>query len=91
VIAVALGTQVRYKLSEAATAHFRVQRPKSGRYVTLRGGFTHAGSVGANSFKFTGRLGGRKLKPGRYRLVQVAVDAAGNRSATKGVGFRIVT
>jgi hypothetical protein len=91
VIAVALGTQVRYKLSEAATAHFRVQRPKSGRYVTLRGGFTHAGSVGANSFKFTGRLGGRKLKPGRYRLVQVAVDAAGNKSATKGVGFRIVT
>jgi hypothetical protein len=87
---VAVGTQVRYKLSEAATAHFRVQRLKSGRYVRLRGGFTHAGKVGANRFKFTGRLGGRKLKPGRYRLVQVAVDGAGNKSATRRVRFRIV-
>jgi hypothetical protein len=91
VIAVAVGTQVKYKLSEAATAHFRVQRLESGRYATLRGGFSHAGRVGANSFKFTGRLGGRKLRPGQYRLVQVAVDAAGNKSATKRVRFRIVT
>jgi hypothetical protein len=90
VSAVAVGTELRYKLSEAATAHFRVQGLKSGRYVTLRGGFTHAGKMGANRFKFTGRLGGRKLKPGRYRLVQVAVDAAGNKSATRRVRFRIV-
>jgi hypothetical protein len=90
VSAVAVGTQVRYKLSEAAVAHFRVQRLKSGRYVSLRGGFTHAGKAGANRFKFTGRLRGRKLKPGRYRLVEVAVDAAGNKSATERVRFRIV-
>jgi hypothetical protein len=90
VIAVAAGTQVRYELSEAATAHLRVQRLTSGRSVTLKGGFTHAGEAGANSFKFTGRLGGRTLKPGRYRLVEVAVDAAGNKSATRRVRFRIV-
>jgi hypothetical protein len=89
-VAVALGTRVRYRLSEAATGHFRVQRLKSGRYVGLKGGFTQAGKVGANTFRFTGRLGGRKLRPGRYRLVQVAVDAAGNKSATKRVRFRIV-
>jgi hypothetical protein len=87
---VAVGTQVRYKLSEAAIAHFRVQRLKGGRYVRVRGGFTHASKAGANRFKFTGRLGGRKLKPGRYRLVEVAVDAAGNKSAPKRVRFRIV-
>jgi hypothetical protein len=90
VSAVAVGTQVRYKLSEAATAHFRVQRLKNGRYVSLRGGFTHASKAGANRFKFTGRLRGRKLRPGRYRLVEVAVDAAGNKSATERVRFRIV-
>jgi hypothetical protein len=90
VSAVAVGTQVRYKLSEAAITHFRVQRLKSRRYVSLRGGFTHAGKAGANRFKFTGRLRGRKLKPGSYRLVEVAVDAAGNKSATKRVRFRIV-
>jgi hypothetical protein len=89
-IATAAGTQVSYKLSEPATARFRVQRLKRGRYVTLGRGFTHVGRVGANSFRFTGRLGGRKLKPGSYRLVEVAVDAAGNKSATRRVGFRIV-
>lgn len=33
------------------------------------GGFPHTGSAGENSFKFTGRLRGRALKPGAYRLV----------------------
>jgi hypothetical protein len=85
-----VGTQVSYTLSEAATARFRVQRLKRGRYVTLHGGFAHTGNAGANSFKFTGRLPGRKLMPARYRLVEVAVDAGGNKSATKRVRFRIV-
>jgi hypothetical protein len=88
--AFAVGTQVRYKLSEAATVQFRVQRLKNGRYVGLRGAFTHAGKVGSNSLRFSGRLGGRKLKPGRYRLVEVAVDPAGNKSGTQLVRFRIV-
>ena len=60
------------------------------RYGTMKGSFTHAGSAGANRFKFTGRLRGRKLRPGRYRLVAVPRDAAGNRSKPKRVKFRIV-
>jgi hypothetical protein len=38
----------------------------------------------------TGRVGSRALKPGRYRLRVVAVDAAGNRSAEQRLSFRIV-
>ena len=90
VAAAAVGTKVSYTLSEPATSRFRVQRRKGGRYVMLRGRFKHTGSMGKNHFKFTGRLRGRKLRPGRYRLVMVAVDAAANKSPTKRLKFRIV-
>jgi hypothetical protein len=59
-------------------------------YVVQRGNFTHQGAAGANSFKFTGRLRNRKLAVGSYRLVAVAADAAGNKSAAKRRVFRIV-
>jgi hypothetical protein len=88
--AVAAGTKVRYTLSEPATSGFRVQRRKGRRYVTLQGRFKHAGNMGTNHFKFTGRLRGRKLRPGRYRLVMVAVDAAANKSPRKRLRFQIV-
>jgi hypothetical protein len=60
------------------------------RWVRVRGSFTHAGQAGSNSFRFTGRVGGRKLRLGRHRLVLVATDAAGNRSAAVRATFRIV-
>jgi hypothetical protein len=47
--------------------------------------------AGALFFAFSGRIGTKALKPGRYVLTAVANDAAGNRSAPKSVGFRIVT
>jgi hypothetical protein len=39
---------------------------------------------------FSGRLGRRALKPGRYRAVIAATDAAGNKSSTVTLTFRIV-
>ena len=60
------------------------------RYVTLGGSFTHRGKAGNNRFKFSGRLRGRKLRPGRYRLRAVATDPAGNKSRAKRSRFRIV-
>lgn len=65
-------------------------RPRCTRYVKLRGSITRSGYPGPNSFKFTGRLRGRKLRPGRYRLVATARDAAGNASSPKRAKFRIV-
>jgi hypothetical protein len=106
-----VGTGVRYRLSEAATARFTVQRANRGRrkgkkcvapnrgnrhrrrctrYRRLKGSFSRAGSAGLNSFRFTGRLRRRKLRPGRYRLVMVATDAAGNKSKPKRAKFRVV-
>ncbi|GAC1434848.1 MAG: hypothetical protein NVSMB51_03050 [Solirubrobacteraceae bacterium] len=38
------------------------------RYAALAGSFTMLGQKGANSVLFRGRIGGKKLKPGRYSL-----------------------
>ena len=65
-------------------------RRKCTRYVRVRGSFTHQGAGGTNTFRFSGRLGNRKLAVARYRLVAVAADAAGNKSAAKRANFRIV-
>ncbi len=60
------------------------------RYKRVKGSFSRSGKAGTNSFHFTGRLRGKKLSPGRYRLVMVATDAAGNKSKPKRAKFRIV-
>lgn len=44
-------------------------------YVSV-GGFTHADKAGANSLYFSGRIKGRKLAPGSYRLQAVPHNAA---------------
>ena len=58
------------------------------RYVAVRGSFRHAGRQGANSFRFTGYVGGRRLRRGTYRLNGVPTDAAGNRGRAVRARFR---
>lgn len=65
-------------------------RPKCVRYVLLAGSFRTTGGAGLNGVRFTGRLRGRKLAVGQYKLVAVARDSAGNRSVTRKRNFRIV-
>ena len=60
------------------------------RWVKVKGSFTVTGKAGKNSFKFRGRIGGRSLKPGSYRLNGQAADAANNKSTVKRDGFKIV-
>ena len=40
--------------------------------------------------KFSGRIGRKALKPGRYRALITATDGAGNKSKTKQLKFRVV-
>ena len=59
------------------------------RRIPLNGGFTRAGTAGANGFRFTGRLGGRTLAPGSYRLA--GTPTAGTKTgAAAGAPFQIV-
>jgi CSLREA domain-containing protein len=57
--------------------------------VSLRGSFTRVAGTGANRFRFTGRIGGRTLKPGRYRLLATpSVGSVVGRAAS--AAFRII-
>src|SRR5207248_702549 len=69
----------------------RPSRHRAKRCTRFRvmGSFTHVDAAGANRPHFSGRLRGRKLKPGSYRLQAVARNAAGQSSATMVASFRV--
>lgn len=66
------------------------RNPRCARVVVLPGAFTHNGKPGKNTLRFTGRLGGRKLKLGLYKLVATAIDAAGQTAKPARVAIRLV-
>jgi hypothetical protein len=66
------------------------KRTRCIRYVTLAGSFSQKGLSGANKRAFNGRLRGRPLAPGAYRLVATAVDAAGNRGKQVRAAFKVL-
>jgi CSLREA domain-containing protein len=101
----AAGAAIAYSLTEAATVTFSVERATLGRkvggrcvkpsrrnrrrsrctrYARVGRAFTHQGQAGRNSLRFA-----RGLRLGRYRLVAVAKDAAGNVSTVRRTSFRI--
>ena len=92
-------TTISYRDSQAAHTTIKVQRcasrPRRGppraarrctRYVTV-GSLTHTDSAGINRVVLTRRLRGRALKAGRYRLVAVARNSAGQASAPVRISF----
>ncbi len=48
------------------------------------------GKAGKNKRKFSGRLKGRALKPGKYRATATATDSAGGKSTPRSAGFKVV-
>lgn len=66
------------------------RRPACRRYGAA-GRILLAGRAGAQRVRFEGRLTrSRTLRPGSYRLLLTAVDAAGNRSATTALAFTLL-
>lgn len=57
-------------------------------YFQTLGSFAHADARGTNRLRFSGRVAGTALKPGRYRLTATARSSAG-ASATQSVAFTI--
>ena len=53
------------------------------------GSFSHTDKAGRNTFHFTGRVRGQKLKPGAYRL-QAIPRFAGRNGTTRTTGFKVV-
>ena len=92
------GTSFRYTLSEAARVTIRIERRKRSAgnkkkkkaKFTRVGAFAESGAAGANRNPFSGRIGKKRLRPGRYRATLVATDAAGNASAPRRVAFKVI-
>jgi hypothetical protein len=84
-----VGRRIGRRCRAATRRNKARSRRRCKRYTKVRGSFKHTGGAGANSVRFTGRVGGKRLKVGRYRLVAVAVDSAKNRSKSKRKRFRI--
>ena len=59
------------------------------RRVPARGSFTHAGTAGVNAFRFTGRLAGKTLAAGNYRLIATPITPAGTRGSPRRTAFTI--
>ena len=59
------------------------------RRVRVRGSFTHTGTAGLNHFRFTGRLAGRRLRPGRYLLQATPLTSAGHAGTPRRAAFAI--
>lgn len=59
------------------------------RWVRVRGSFRRSAGPGPASFRFAGRIGGRRLFPGRYRLLAAPRDALGTGGAVKRAAFRV--
>ncbi|HVX33203.1 MAG TPA: hypothetical protein VHA80_08685 [Solirubrobacterales bacterium] len=64
-------------------------KPSCTRYRPL-GSFAAAARAGGNSKRFSGRIGRRALRPGRYRATLTATDPAGNVSSPRRLEFRVL-
>lgn len=59
------------------------------RFAAMGGAQTRSGKAGANGFRFNGKVAGRALRPGAYRLALTPTDAAGARGRTVRAPFTI--
>jgi hypothetical protein len=91
----------RWRVGTGAAYHHLAHQPSGGtpapsarigRTPLVRrevGRFSVRGRKGRNRLRFTGRLRGRALPPGAYRLTAQAIGRDGLASTQEGTGFRI--
>ena len=79
----------RYRVSEAATVRFTIKRKSNSGYRRV-GRFTQSAVAGANKRRFRARIRNRRLRPGSFKALLRARDAASNHSGLKSVRFRVV-
>jgi hypothetical protein len=81
----------RFKLSESARVRIAITQ-SGGRLRQSRrtGTLARSAHSGSNRVGFSGRVGKRRLKPGRYVAVVRATDAGGRVSSKRAVKFTIL-
>jgi hypothetical protein len=86
------GTAIRLTLSETATLTFKVEkRSRKGRKLRWKkvGSFTRKVGAGKKTVIWDGKLAGKGLPKGSYRLTARAADAGGLKSAPLQARFAI--
>jgi hypothetical protein len=71
-------------------AYRRLLRQRRCKAYKRIGRIQQAVTPGRNTIVFSGRIAGRRLRPGRYRALLVITDSAGNVSRTEQVRFRVL-
>jgi hypothetical protein len=84
------GTGRRYKGKCRKPSRKLRKRKKCIRWKKVRTLRSNNRPKGRNTFRFTGRVRRKALKPGRYRVVIVATDSSKMKSKVKTAKFRIV-
>jgi hypothetical protein len=84
------GTFITWLMDEPATVHVSIRRMVAGKRLVSVTTLKRKGHTGENTIRFSGRIGRRPLKAGRYRAVVSASAADGRRSPTTTFTFRIV-
>jgi hypothetical protein len=88
--AVRTASTLSLRLSEKAQLKIVLERKVGKRWKRQGALPAQQGKRGANRFRLRGRLAGRALAPGAYRLAIKARDLSGNQSRAKRIGLRIV-
>jgi autonomous glycyl radical cofactor GrcA len=76
-------------MSEPARVRLNVQRIGGGRHIAVTS-LERRGIRGENTVRFTGRVGRRTLRPGRYRVRLIATTADGRKAGPRTLAFRIL-
>jgi hypothetical protein len=88
------GTRVTARTStRPASMRIRVEQRRGSRWIARGTWLRHRTPTSSTTtirVRFSGRLAGRRLAPGAYRLRAVAVDAAGRLSAARTARFTVV-
>jgi len=85
------GARISLRSSEPATARLTLQRkPPRKSFKALKGSLVSKLEAGKSQLRLSGKWNGRRLQPGRYRLLVVATDALGNKSKAKRRAFEVL-
>jgi hypothetical protein len=87
------GTKFSYSLSEPAKVAIVIERkkkPRRRKFVKVTT-LSAQQKSGNQSLPFSGKVGGKPLKPGKYRATITATDSAGQTSQPHQLSFQVVT
>jgi hypothetical protein len=83
------GATITWLMNDTAKVRLSVQRIRRGRHVPVMT-LERRGIRGENTVRFTGRLGRKTLRPGRYRVRISATTADGRKTGPRTLTFTVV-